>query len=146
MNCMLGTGASRTGVCNVFSLSAETAQLRPQRFRNIYLKRKHPRRQRLAIVIEAEAARYTTAKRAFGDEVERLQSVDFITCDLAGDDTRIVRLELVRGELLLEVGIQFRSVCKDCNVRSISLVTRAGVGKMLEQDFHFDRAITFERS
>src|SRR3954447_23459071 len=102
---------------NACSLSAETAQLRTQRFGDVQLERQHSCGQCLAVVVEAQAARYTATKRAFGDEIERMQTVDFVTCDLAADDAGIVCLEFIRRKLFLEAGIEFRRVCNDCNIR-----------------------------
>jgi hypothetical protein len=79
------------------------------------------RRRRVAVVVEAQAARDAAAQCAFGDKVERAQAIDFVTGHLARYRTGIEVPEALRGELVLQLRIKLGLVCDRINGARLAL-------------------------
>src|SRR5689334_11126060 len=96
--------------------------MRGQGLRNLELEREHACRERLPVIVQAEAARHAPAERLVRNEVQDLKTVNGVALYFALHYAGIVGLEAIGGQLFLERRVELDCVSDDADVGGVAFV------------------------
>src|SRR3954452_20786954 len=87
---------------------------------DLELEAEHGGGERLAVIVEREAARDAAAQGPVRDEIERAERVDRVALDLASDDAGVEGFEALGGELILQIRVELGVVGDHRDVRDVA--------------------------